>query len=147
MPKASGVLTTRLAGVLLMALGAFALIAPMAAGRWSLAILGIPLMALSVAEAYATFASPRRADASAYLPCLLAMLAGNLLLLSSSLVLSGLVIVLVAILAIDAFSKVLSVWRQPPSARIPALVNGTTRSGGSPGISIRKAGRLVSIRK
>ena len=57
MPKASGVLTTRLAGVLLMALGAFALIAPMAAGRWSLVILGIPLMALSVAEAYATFAS------------------------------------------------------------------------------------------
>ena len=107
-----------------MALGAFALIAPMAAGRWSLAILGIPLMALSVAEAYATFASPRRADASAYLPCLLAMLAGNLLLLSSTLVLSGLVILLVAILAIDAFSKILSVWRQPPSARIPALVNG-----------------------
>src|SRR6516162_1283316 len=124
MPQSGGVLRKRVVGALLMALGAFALATPVAAGRWSLAILGIPLIVLSVAEAYAAFTSPRRADASAYLPCLLALLAGNLLLLSSALVLSGLVIVLVAILAIDAFSKVLSVWRQPPSARIPALVNG-----------------------
>ena len=79
-----------------MALGALALAAPMAAGRWSLAILGIPLMVLSGVEAY--FTSPRRTDASAYLPCLLALLAGNLLLLSSALVLNGLLIVLIAIL-------------------------------------------------
>ena len=53
-----------------------ALSAPLAAGRWSLAILGIPLIALSVAEAYAAFVSPQRAEASAYLPSLLAMLLG-----------------------------------------------------------------------
>jgi uncharacterized membrane protein HdeD (DUF308 family) len=65
MPQPSGVLRQRIAGALLMALGVLALAAPIAAGRWSLAILGIPLMMLSVVEAYATFASPRRADASA----------------------------------------------------------------------------------
>ena len=52
MPQSSGLLRKRVAGALLMALGAFALAAPMAAGRWSLAILGIPLIVLSVAEAY-----------------------------------------------------------------------------------------------
>src|SRR5262249_13317352 len=101
MPQRSGVLRKRVAGGLLMALGALALAAPMAAGRWSLAILGIPLMVLSGVEAY--FPSPRRTDASAYLPCLLALLAGNLLLLSSALVLNGLLIVLIAILLVDGF--------------------------------------------
>jgi uncharacterized membrane protein HdeD (DUF308 family) len=52
------------AGVLLMAVGAFALAAPVAAGEWSLAILGIPRIVLSVAEAYSAFTSPRRANAS-----------------------------------------------------------------------------------
>jgi hypothetical protein len=69
-----------------------ALSAPLAAGRWSLAILGIPLIVLSVAEAYAAFVSPQRAEASAYLPSLLAMLLGNILLLSSALVLDGVVV-------------------------------------------------------
>ena len=86
MPQSGGVLRKRVAGVVLMALGALALAAPVTAGRWSLAILGIPLIVLSVAEAYAAFTSPQRAAASAYLPSLLALLAGNLLLLSSALV-------------------------------------------------------------
>ena len=84
MPRSSGMLRRRVAGALLMALGAFALAAPMAAGRWSLAILGIPLIVLSVVETYTTLTSPQRADASAYLTSLLALIAGNLLLLSSS---------------------------------------------------------------
>ena len=54
---------------------------PLAAGRWPLAILGLPLMALSVAEAHAAFTSVRRTEVGAYLPSVLAMLAGNLLLL------------------------------------------------------------------
>ena len=69
---------------------------PLAAGRWPLAILGLPLMALSVAEAYAGFTSVRRTEVGAYLPSVLAMLAGNLLLLSSALVLSALMILLIA---------------------------------------------------
>jgi uncharacterized membrane protein HdeD (DUF308 family) len=124
MLQPSGVLRKRIAGGLLMALGVFALAAPMAAGRWSLAILGIPLVVVSGVEAYATFASPRRTDASAYLPSLLALLAGNLLLLSSALVLSALLILLVAILVIDGLGKILTVWRKPHSPRLPALVNG-----------------------
>ena len=120
----SRALKKRVAGVLLMTLGAFALSAPLAFGRWSLTILGIPLIALSVAEAYAAFTSPRRAEASAYLPSVLAMLAGNILLLSSALVLNGLLILLFAILVIDGLSKILTVRRKPPSERVAAIVNG-----------------------
>jgi hypothetical protein len=73
---------------------------------------------------YAAFASPRRAEASMYVPSLLAMLAGNVLLLSSALVLNGLLILLIAILAIDAVSKILTSWRAPHSARVPPILNG-----------------------
>jgi uncharacterized membrane protein HdeD (DUF308 family) len=83
-------LKKRIAGVLLMALGVGALSAPLTVGRWSLAALGIPLLVLSVAEAYAAFRSPQRDNIGAYLPSVLALLAGNLLILSSALVLSGL---------------------------------------------------------
>ena len=107
-----------------MVLGGLALSAPLSAGRWSLAILGIPLILLSVVEAYAAFASPRRAEASMYVPSLLAMLAGNVLLLSSALVLNGLLILLIAILAVDGVSKILTGWRAPHSARAPPIVNG-----------------------
>jgi uncharacterized membrane protein HdeD (DUF308 family) len=129
MPQFSGLLRQRVAGALLMAVGVFALAAPVAAGEWSLAILGIPLIVLSVAEAYSAFTSPRRADASAYVPCLLALLAGNLLLLSSALVVSGLLILLVAILLIDGFGKILTVWRKPRAVRIPTLANGLVDLG------------------
>jgi uncharacterized membrane protein HdeD (DUF308 family) len=129
MPQFSGLLRQRVAGALLMAVGVFALAAPVAAGEWSLAILGIPLIVLSVAEAYSAFTSPRRADASAYVPCLLALLAGNLLLLSSALVVSGLLILLVAILLIDGFGKILTVWRKPLAVRIPTLANGLVDLG------------------
>jgi uncharacterized membrane protein HdeD (DUF308 family) len=64
----SGGLKRRASGLLLIALGVLALSAPLAIGRWSLVILGIPLLALSVTEAYAAFKSLRRAEASAYLP-------------------------------------------------------------------------------
>ena len=129
MPQPSGVLRKRVAGAVLMALGVLALATPMAAGRWSLAILGIPLMVLSVVEAYATFASPRRTDATAYLSSLLAMLAGNLLLLSSALVLGGLLILLIAILVIDGFGKILTVWRKPDAPRAAAVINGLVGLG------------------
>jgi Short repeat of unknown function (DUF308) len=128
MPQSSGVLGKRVVGTLLTALGAFALAAPMAAGRWSLAILGIPLIVLSVAEAYAAFTSPRRADASTYLPCLLALIAGNLLLLSSALVVSGLLILLIAILLIDGFGKMLTVWREPMAHAFPRSSTGSSIS-------------------
>src|SRR3974377_618922 len=97
-------LSKRIAGILLMVLGGLALCAPLSAGRWSLAILGIPLILMRVVAAYAAFASPRRAEASMYVPSLLALLAGNVLLLSSALVLDGLLILLIAIFVLDAVS-------------------------------------------
>ena len=129
MPQRSGVLRKRVAGALLMTLGVLALAAPMAVGRWSLAILGIPLMVLSGVEAYSTFTSPRRSDASAYLPCLLALLAGNLLLLSSALVLNGLLILLIAILLVDGFGKILTALGNSHTPRVPAGVNGLVDLG------------------
>ncbi|MFY9874442.1 MAG: DUF308 domain-containing protein, partial [Rhodomicrobium sp.] len=64
----------RAAGILLMALGAVALFVPLAAGRWSLSLLAVPLFALSVVQAYAALTSPQRGTASVYLPSLLTML-------------------------------------------------------------------------
>ena len=81
-------------------------------------------MVLSVTEAYAAFTSARRAEAGAYLPSLLAMLAGNLLLLSSALVVNGLLILLFAILLFDGLGKILTVWRGSSAERLPTLVNG-----------------------
>jgi hypothetical protein len=129
MPQISAVWRKRVAGALLLALGAFALAAPVAAGRWSLAILGIPLIALSLAEAYATFTSPRRAEVIVYLPSLLALFAGNLLLLSSALVVSGLLILLIAILLVDGLGKMLTGWRGPRSVRVATLANGLVDLG------------------
>jgi len=123
MPSLSRVIGRRATGLLLIGVGVVALSAPLAAGRWSLALLGIPLMALSLIEAYSAFRSPRRTELSAYLPSVLAMLAGNVLLLSSALVLSGLLILLVAILVIDGVSKLLSGLRDPRE-RLPLVFNG-----------------------
>ncbi|HZN31693.1 MAG TPA: metallophosphoesterase [Xanthobacteraceae bacterium] len=114
----------RLAGGVMIALGALAIYAPMATGEWSLALLGIPLLALSVAEARATFASPRRGEVSAYLPSLLAMLAGIVIFHSPKLVLSGLLILLAASLAIDGASKIVTAVRSRPPARVALLING-----------------------
>lgn len=107
-----------------MALGGLALSAPLSAGRWSLAVLGVPLILLSIGEAYAVFSSPQRAQARRYVPSLLAMLAGNVLLLSSALVLNGLLILFIAILAVDGLSKILTARRDLHTARVPAIVNG-----------------------
>src|SRR3974377_1751665 len=100
-----GNLRRRVAGLALLALGAFALTAPLLVGRWSLAILGIPLIALSLAEAYAAFTSSPRPELSAHIQRARAMCAGGLLLLSSALVLGGLVILLLVILATHGLSK------------------------------------------
>ena len=66
-----------------------------------------------------------RNEPSSYLPCLFAMLAGSILLLSSALVLSGLLIFLViGILLLNGFSKILVGWREPASRRLPGILNG-----------------------
>jgi hypothetical protein len=114
----------RAAGILLMALGAVALFVPLAAGRWSLSLLAVPLFALSVVQAYAALTSPQRGTASVYLPSLLTMLAGLLLFFSSALVVNGLLLLLIGILVIGGFSKILTAWRSDPSSRSAIAING-----------------------
>src|SRR5262249_40293941 len=127
----SGHLAKRLAGALLIALGVLALTAPLATGRWSLAFLGICLIVLGLVEAYAAFTSPGRSQVTAYLPSILAILAGNVLLLSASLVLSGLLVLLVGILVIDGVGKILTGLRSAGPSRLPSLVNGLLDFGGA----------------
>jgi uncharacterized membrane protein HdeD (DUF308 family) len=122
--RVSGILARRIAGAFLIVLGVLALAAPLATGRWSLAFLGVALIALGMVEAYAAFTSPKRAQVSAYLPSVLAVLAGNVLLLSASLVLSGLLISLIVILVIDGAGKILTGLRTAQTPRLPSLING-----------------------
>jgi uncharacterized membrane protein HdeD (DUF308 family) len=107
-----------------MALGIIALLMPQVAGRWSLAILGVLLVGVGIAETYAAFRSGRSGEASSYLEGLFALLAGTVLLLSSALVLDGLLILLIGILLADGLAKLFNAWRKPGSDRFPLMVNG-----------------------
>jgi uncharacterized membrane protein HdeD (DUF308 family) len=107
-----------------MALGIIALLMPQVAGRWSLAILGVLLVGVGIAETYAAFRSGRSGEASSYLEGLFALLAGTVLLLSSALVLDGLLILLIGILLADGLAKLFNAWRKPRSDRFPLMLNG-----------------------
>ena len=115
----------RLLGGAMVALGVLAFWAPMVIGGWSLALLSIPMATLSVAEARATFASPRCAEVSAYLPSLFAMLGAAVVFLSPALVLNGLLILLALSMAISGVSKIVTAVRDQ-DARMFLLVNGLT---------------------
>ncbi len=114
----------RLEGGALILWGALALYAPLATGAWSLALLAVPLLVLSVAEARAAFASPRRGEIMAYLPSLLALLAAVVVFFGPALVVGGLLILLAAGLAIDGGGKIVSALRSGQVERMPLLVNG-----------------------
>src|SRR5262252_9304349 len=123
MPSLYRFIRTRVTGALLIALGIIALLMPQVAGQWSLAILGVLLIAVGIAETYAAFRSARSGEASSYLEGLFAALAGTILLLSSALVPDGLLILLIAILLADALTKLFKAWRKPGSDRIPLILN------------------------
>ena len=74
---------------------------------------------MGIAEAYFAFTSPRGNEASAYLPGALAFLAGNVLLLSSTLVQRGLLILLITILTVDGSVKIITAWQRPHRDRFP----------------------------
>src|SRR5262249_6417089 len=124
MPSLYRFIRTRVTGALLMALGIIALLMPQVAGRWSLAFLGVLLIAVGIAETYAAFRSARSGEASSYLEGLFAALAGTILSLSSALVLDGLLILLIAILLADGLTKIFKAWRKPGSDRFPLILNG-----------------------
>ena len=123
MRSIAGIIKKRIAGALLIALGVLTLTMPLVAGRWSLAVLGLPLIAMGIAEAYIAFTSPRGTEASAYLSSALALLGGNVLLLSSALVGHGLFILLIAILMVDGFGKIIAALRRSQSDRLPLVIN------------------------
>ena len=79
---------------------------------------------MGIAEAYIAFTSPRGTEASAYLSSALALLGGNVLLLSSALVGHGLFILLIAILMVDGFGKIIAALRRSQSDRLPLVING-----------------------
>jgi uncharacterized membrane protein HdeD (DUF308 family) len=124
MPSLYRIIRTRVTGALLIALGIIALLMPQVAGRWSLAILGVLLVGVGIAETYAAFRSGRSGEASSYLEGLFALLAGTVLLLSSALVLDGLLILLIGILLADGLAKFFNAWRKPRSDRFPLMLNG-----------------------
>ncbi len=124
MPSAYQTIKTRVTGALLIALGILALLMPQVAGRSSLAILGVLLIGVGIAETYAAFRSARSGEASSYLEGLFASLAGSVLLLSSALVLDGLLILLICILLADGLAKLFNAWRKPRSDRFPLMLNG-----------------------
>src|SRR5262249_10668089 len=124
MPSLYRFIRTRVTGALLIALGIIALLMPQVAGQWSLAILGVLLIAVGIAETYAAFRSARSGEASSYLEGLFAALAGTVLLLSSALVLDGLLILLIVILLADGLTKLFKAWRKPGSDRFPQILNG-----------------------
>jgi uncharacterized membrane protein HdeD (DUF308 family) len=124
MPSLYRIIRTRVIGALLMALGIIALLMPQIAGRWSLTILGVLLVGGGIAETYAAFRSGRGGEASSYLEGLFTSLAGTVLLLSSALVLEGLLILLIGILLADGLAKLFNAWRRPRSDRLPLMLNG-----------------------
>jgi uncharacterized membrane protein HdeD (DUF308 family) len=129
MPSNFSIAKKRIAGALLIALGVLALTTPLVVGRWSLAILALPLIAMGFTEAYVAFTSPRGTEASAYLPSALPFLAGIVLLLSSALVPHGLLTLLIAILTVDGFGKIIAAWRRPRPDRLPLVLNGLVDFG------------------
>jgi uncharacterized membrane protein HdeD (DUF308 family) len=143
MPPAYQTIRTRVIGALLIALGIITLLMPQVAGRWSLEILGVLLVGVGIAESYAAFRSVRSGEVSSYLEGLLASLAGSVLLLSSALVLEGLLIILIGILLTDGLAKLLNAWRKPGSDRFPLILNGLLDFGCA--AAIWYLNRLVGI--
>src|SRR5262245_25587921 len=124
MPSLYQIIRTRVTGAVLMTLGIIALLMPQVAGRWSIGLLGVLSVGVGIAETYAAFRSGRSGEASSYLEGLFALLAGTVLLLSSALVLDGLLILLIGILLADGLAKLFNAWRKPGSDRFPLMVNG-----------------------
>lgn len=114
-------------GAGLMAIGALALAAPLATGTWSLQILSLFPLAIGIANLYVTVTTPdNRTRPGAYATSALAIAAALVLYISPSLVASGVVGILLALLVADGLLKlgqiVLGYSTQAP--RIVSLVNG-----------------------
>lgn len=110
-----------------MALGVLALTAPLAAGTWSLQFLGLFPLAIAVINLYGTLASPQmRTKPEAYASSILAAAASLLLLISPSLVASGVMGFLLLFLAADGAIKIArsATSSDLDTSRLVLLANG-----------------------
>ena len=98
---------TRVAiGIGLLTIGVLALAAPLAAETWSLQFLGLPMLAVAVADLYATVTNPRlRTHAISYATSFLALTGALILYVSPALVASGLVAMFVLVFLVDGMVK------------------------------------------
>ena len=126
MRRWSGHLTRVTVGIGLIAIGVLALAAPFAVGTWSLQFLGLPMLAVAMADLYATITSPRlRTRPASYATSILATAAALVLYLSPSLVASGVVAIFLTLLVADGAVKAGQAVFGPPSGttRTVAIVN------------------------
>ena len=122
-------LTRVVVGIGLIAIGVLALAAPFAVGTWSLQFLGLPMLAVVMADLYATITSPLlRTRPASYVTSILATAAALVLYLSPSLVASGVVAIFLMLLVADSVVKVGQAVFGPPSGttRTVAIVNGAS---------------------
>ena len=127
MRRWSAHLTRVTAGIGLIAIGALALGAPFAVGTWSLQFLGLPMLAVAMADLYATLTSPLlRTRPASYVTSILATAAALVLYLSPSLVASGVVAIFLMLMVADGAVKAGQAVFGPPSGttRTVAILNG-----------------------
>jgi hypothetical protein len=114
-------------GAGLIAIGALALAAPLATGTWSLQLLSLFPLAVGVANLYTVITAPKlRARPGAYATSALALAAAVLLYVSPSLVVSGVVGILLALLVADGLLKIGEglLGYSPTETPIVPLANG-----------------------
>ncbi len=124
-------LTRVVVGIGLIAIGVLALAAPFAVGTWSLQFLGLPMLAVVMADLYATITSPLlRTRPASSLTRNRATAAALVLYLSPSLVASGVVAIFLMLLVADSVVKVGQAVFGPPSGSLsrPPSESATKRS-------------------
>ena len=93
-------------GVGLIAVSLLALAAPLTTGTWSVQFLSLFPLAVGLSDLHSTVTNPQlRAHPTAYATCMLALAAALLLFVSPSLAVSGVVVLLIAFLAINGALK------------------------------------------
>src|SRR5437762_1233431 len=102
----------RVRGLLVLAMGCLAVIAPFFSGSLALFLVGLLLIACGVLEMLETFRAPNEDKLrSAYVSGLLSILAGVLLLAQPQVVLRGLALFVAGSFLVDGISKIVAAWR------------------------------------
>jgi len=125
-----GWLARRAGGLAALLVGLVLLTSPLFLGEWAIALLGGLLVVLGVLEGMHTLAGPHRRDVWAYVPGVVTVLAGMLVWVSPSLVLSGLLTLLALLLAAEGVSLITgAVRREQGPARWWTLLGGVVNLG------------------